>query len=89
MTGTLDFNDQVLYQSIKDSYDELKKDFDRRNVSERVKNITGVGISDYSSSATIQNVKGLRNEYFDRYTQTILNKFTMNAEVKKEVNEYF
>jgi hypothetical protein len=89
VTGTLDFQDQVLYDSIKNSYDELKKDFDSRNVSERVKNITGVGISDYSQSATIQNVKGLRNEYFDRYTTTILNKFPMPPAVKDEVYAFF
>ena len=78
----MDVQDDILDQSIRDSYEELKKEFANKTLSEQVKKVTTVRVSEYSSMATIEQLKGLKAEYYNSYTEHILTKFNMPEDVK-------
>lgn len=44
----MDAQDDILDQNIRQSYDELKKEFDNKQISEQIKKVTSVRVSDYS-----------------------------------------
>jgi hypothetical protein len=54
-----------------------------------VKKVTRVKISEYSSLATIEQLKGLKADHYDQYTQYIITKFNMPKDVKEKVSQFF
>jgi hypothetical protein len=54
-----------------------------------VKKVTSIKISDYSSTATIEQLKGLKADHYDQYTQYILTRFKMPTDVREKVSEFF
>ena len=54
-----------------------------------MKKVTSIKISDYSSTATIEQLKGLKADHYDQYTQYILTRFKMPTDVREKVSEFF
>ena len=46
-------------------------------------------VSDYSQIASIESLRGLKADYFDQYTDHIVSKFPMPADIKFKVTEFF
>jgi hypothetical protein len=66
----------------------LKSNFEKRNHSEVVMNISAPGFSSYVQNAVIQSISGLDGRFFGRWAETLVRRLVVDNSTKAEVQKY-
>lgn len=72
-----------LENAIIQSYKELKSQFDNETHSEVILKITKFGFKNYVEDAVVQFIKNLHPEYFDMFSDNLLDGLDTDSQTKQ------